>query len=104
MFHVIARVLVVTEQISVIVDSQLLLKVTIGRNKLCPESQSPVVVTFGARAETGGECEGQQIATHTVISAGDSASFFVNTATISLGCNEIICFIVSLDGVPGELH
>ena len=102
--NVIARVLVVTEQILVIVNSQLLFKVTIGRNRLCPETQSPVLVTFGATAETGGECEGQQNATHTVISSGDSASFFVNTATISLDSNEIICFIVSLDGVPGELH
>ena len=100
MLHITARVLVVTEQVSLIVNGELLLIVTVRRNRLCPETQSPVLVTFGARAETGGDCEGQQNATHMVISSGDSASFFVNSATISLNSNDIICFIVSLDGVP----
>ena len=92
-----------TEQVSLVVNRELLLIVTVRRNRLCPETQSPVLVTFGVRAETGGECEGQQNATHMVISSGDSASFFVNAADILLGSNEIVCFTISLDGVPGQL-
>jgi hypothetical protein len=84
--------------------TQFLLIVTVRRNILCPETKSPVLVTFGTRAVAGGECEIQQKATEMTISSGDSASFYGDTASISLGPDETICFIVSLDGVPGTLH
>ena len=84
--------------------TQFLLIVTVRRNGLCPETKSPVLVTFGTRAAAGGECEIQQKATEMTISSGDSASFYGDTASITLGPDETICFIVSLDGVPGTLH
>ncbi|CAI8036678.1 hypothetical protein GBAR_LOCUS20528, partial [Geodia barretti] len=34
------------------------------------------------------------------ISSGDSASFYVDVASMSLGPDETICFVDSLDGVP----
>ena len=78
--------------------------VVVRRNAYCPESLSPVLVTFGStRAVAGGQCEGQQNATEMVISSGDSASFHVSAGDIILlGPGETICFIVSLNGVPGE--
>ena len=96
MISPILSVLVVSEQIS------LMLIVTVRRNRLCPETKSPVLVTFGTRAVTGGECEIQQKATEMTISSGDSASFYVDVASMSLGPDETICFVDSLDGVPGS--
>ena len=84
--------------------TQLLLIVTVRKNALCPETKSPVLVTFGTRAVAGGECEIQQKATEMTIPSGNSASFYVDAVSISLGPDETICFIVSLDGVPGTLH
>ena len=94
------QILFIEEQTSLILNTQLLLIVTIRRNSLCPETDSPVLVTFGARPVAGGECEGQQNATEMVILSGDSESFYVEASTISLQSDDIICFIVSLDGVP----
>jgi hypothetical protein len=94
-----ARVLVVEEQV-LRFDTKTF-NVVVRRNAYCPESLSPVLVTFGStRAVAGGQCEGQQNATEMVISSGDSASFHVSAGDISLGPGETICFIVSLDGVP----
>ncbi|CAI8013188.1 hypothetical protein GBAR_LOCUS8398 [Geodia barretti] len=76
--------------------TQLLLIVTVRKNALCPETKSPVLVTFGTRAVTGGECEIQQKATEMIISSGNSASFCVDAASITLGPDETICFIISL--------
>ena len=100
----IVAVLVVSEQISLMLNTQLLFIVTVRRNEMCPETKSPVLVTFGTRAVVGGECEIQQKATEMTISSGDSASFYVDAASISLSADETICFIVSLDGVPCTLH
>ncbi|CAI8015509.1 hypothetical protein GBAR_LOCUS9598 [Geodia barretti] len=94
-------VLVVSEQISLILNTQLLFIVTVRRNGLCPETKSPVLVTFGTiRKVAGGECEIQQKSSEMTISSGDSASFYGDAAPITLGPDETICFIVSLDGVP----
>ncbi|CAI8044944.1 hypothetical protein GBAR_LOCUS24880, partial [Geodia barretti] len=98
---IVMAVLVVSEQFSLMLNTQLLFVVTVRRNRLCPETKSPVLVTFGTRAVTGGECEIQQKATEMTISSGDSASFYVDAASMSLGPDETICFIVSLDGLPG---
>ena len=96
------RVLVVAEQISLMLNTQLLLIVTVRRNRLCPETESPVLVTFGTRAVAGGgECEAQQRATEMVIPSGDFATFYVDAASISFISDEMICFIVSLHGVHG---
>ena len=84
--------------------TQLLLIVTVRKNALCPETKSPILVTFETRALTRGECEIQQKATEMTISSGNSASFCVDAASITLGPDETICFIVSLDGVPCMLH
>ena len=96
--------LVVEEKVSLILNTQLLLIVTVSRNKLCPETHSAVLVTFGARAVARGECKGQQNATQVVIASGKSVSFYVDADTISLGTDQTVCFIVSLDGVPGRLQ
>ena len=104
MIHTTAEVLVVAEQISLMLNTQLLFIVTVRRNRLCPETESPVLVTFGTRAVGGGgggECEAQQRATEMVIPSGDSATFYVDAASISFISDEMICFIVSLDGVHG---
>ncbi|CAI8036846.1 hypothetical protein GBAR_LOCUS20640 [Geodia barretti] len=94
-------VLVVAEQISLMLNTQLLFIVTVRRNGLCPETKSPVLVTFGTSREVaGGECEIEQKSSEMTISSGDSASFYGDAAPITLGPGETICFIVSLDGVP----
>ena len=92
-------ILSVEEQAPLVLDEQLILIVKVMRNRFCRETHSPVLVTFGA----GGDCQGQKNATEMVIASGTSASFYVDAATIVLEQDEIICFIVSLDGVPGEL-
>ena len=98
------EVLVVAEQISLMLNTQLLLIVTVRRNRLCPDTESPVLVTFGTRAVAGGgECEAQQRATEMVISSGDSATFYVDAAFISFRFDEAICFIVRLNGVHSML-
>ena len=105
MISPIVAVLVVSEQISLILNTQLLFIVTVRRNGLCPETKSPVLVTFGTSREVaGGECEIQQKSSEMTISSGDSASFYGDAAPITLGPDETICFIVSLDGVPGTFH
>ena len=96
------RVLAVQEQASLILNEQLLLIITVRRNSLCPETDDPVLVTFGAMAVTGGDCVGQQNTTARPIPPGTSVSFFVDAATISLGPDQIYCFNVILDGVSGE--
>ena len=98
----IVSVLLVEEQI-LRLDTPVLI-VTVRRNSECPETSSPVLVTFGARPANGGECVGQKNATSTPIPSGASASFFVNADSISLGQDDIYCFIVILDGVPGEVY
>ena len=102
MIHTTAEVLVIAEQISLMLNTQLLFIVTVKRNRLCPETESPVLVTFGTRAVgSGGECEPQQKATEIAISSENTALFYLDPSTITMGSEEEICFIVSLDGVPG---
>ena len=100
---VAVAILSVEEQAPLVLDEQLILIVKVTRNRLCPETHSPVLVTFGATLAAGGDCQGQKNATEMAIASGTSASFYVDAATIILEQDEIICFIVSLDGVPGEL-
>ena len=104
MISPIVAVLVVSEQISFMLNTQFLFIVTVRRNRLCPETKSPVLVTFGTRAVAGGECGIQHKSSEMTISSGDSASFYGGAVPITLGPDETICFIVSLDGVPGTLH
>ena len=96
------RVLAVVEQTSLRVNRQLLSIVTVRRNSECPETSSPVLVTFGARPANGGECVGQQNATATPIPPGATASFFVDAGSISLGSEEALCYVVSLNGATGK--
>ena len=96
-------ILLVEEQAPLVLDEQMIFIVTVTRNGLCPETHSPVLVTFGATPAAAGDCQGQKNVTEMVIASGTSASFYVDAATIVLEQDEIICFIVSLDGVPGEL-
>ena len=94
-----------TEKASFTLNTRVLLIVTVTRNRQCPETQSPVIVAFGSRgaeAGPGAVCEGQQNATESVIPSGDSASFYVDAADISLGPDETICFTITMNGVPGE--
>ena len=98
--HVTVRVLVVERQVLSLETQQF--DLVISRNSLCPETDSPVLVTFGAMAVTGGDCVGQQNTTARPIPPGTSVSFFVDAATISLGQDQIYCFNVILDGVTGE--
>ena len=76
--------------------------ITVRRNSQCPETSSPVLVTFGARPANGGECVGQQNATARPIPPGATASFFVDAGSISLGSEEALCYVVTLNGVTGE--
>ena len=101
MIHTTAEVLVIEEQISLMLNTQLLFIVTVRRNRLCPETESPVLVTFGTRAVGGGECEAQRKATEIAISSENTALFYLDPSTITISYEEEICFIVSLDGVPG---
>ena len=98
----IVSVLLVEEQI-LRLDTPVLI-VTVRRNSECPETSSPVLVTFGARPANGGECVGQQNATARPIPPGATASFFVDAGSIFLGQDDIYCFIVILDEVPGEVY
>ena len=99
----VVEVLAVTEKASFKLNAQVLI-VTVRRNRLCPETQSPVIVTFGSAAVAEGRCRGQLNATEMVIPSGDSASFYVDAADISLLPAETISFIVSLDGLAGEFN
>ena len=94
------HLLVIEEQI-LRVDTPMLI-VTVSRNSRCPETDDPVLVTFGARTVTGGDCVGQQNTTARPISSGTSVCFFVDAATIFLGPDQIYCFNVILDGVSGQ--
>ena len=89
-------------QVLLRLNTKLLLIVTVRKNAQCPEADSSVMVTFGAGPVAGGDCEEQWNSTEETVSSGDSASFHVDTANIFLTSNEIYCFVVSLDGVPGE--
>ena len=48
----IARPVIVEKEL--MLTTQLLLIVTVRKNALCPETKSPVLVTFGTRAVAGG--------------------------------------------------
>ena len=48
----IARPVIVEKDL--MLTTQLLLIVTVRKNALCPETKSPVLVTFGTRAVAGG--------------------------------------------------
>ena len=89
------------EQGFFIVNNKLVLILTVTKNRLCPETDSSVLVTFGARAVSGVDCEGQLNSTEIIISSGDSVTFYLDAAIIP--SDATICFIVSLDGMSGKL-
>jgi hypothetical protein len=82
------------------------LAVTVGVNSLCSGGELPVLVTFGARPEEGGACRGLQNATPSSLSPGDSASFSVDPASLTLGSDETYCYTINglsdtSGGTPG---
>ena len=78
------------------------LSVTVMVNPLCTETEYPVLVTFGARVIGSDMCEEQQNATLMLLSSGQSATFSVCKDTVTLRDNEEYCYIVSINGKPGE--
>ena len=75
-------------------DSQSL-SVSVRANKLCSEEQYTVIVTFGARSEVTGHCQGQINATAATLKPGDSTSFSVDSAHISLGPSDEYCYFIN---------
>ena len=75
-------------------DSQSL-SVSVRANKLCSEEQYTVIVTFGVRSEGTGHCRGQINTTAATLKPGDSASFYVDSAHISLGPSDEYCYFIN---------
>ena len=75
-------------------DSQSL-SVSVRANKLCSEEQYTVIVTFGVRSEVTAHCQGQINATAATLKPGDSASFSVDFAHISLGPSDEYCYFIN---------
>ena len=76
------------------------LSVNVTVNSDCPEEES-VTVTFGTRPVGDDGCNGQRNVTKD-LSPGKTATFSVNTESVSLGDGEEYCYIVHIDGVVGE--
>ena len=69
----------------------------------CPETEYPVVVTFGSRSVGADGCVGQENMTNS-LSPGQSTTISLNIDSVCLRPNEEYCYIVSLNGAPGELY
>ena len=78
------------------------LSVTVTVNPRCIETEYPALVTFGARVIGSDMCEGRENATLMLISSGESATFSVCKDTVTLRDSEEYCYIVSINGKPGE--
>ena len=75
-------------------DSQSL-SVSVRANKLCSEEQYTVIVTFGVGKTDNNNCLGQINATAATLKPGDSASFSVDSAHISLGPSDEYCYFIN---------
>ena len=75
-------------------DSQSL-NVSVRANKLCSEEQYTVIMTFGVRLKVTGHCRGQINATAATLKPGDSTSFSVDSAHISLRPNDEYCYFIT---------
>ena len=70
------------------------LSVTVRVNRLCAETGISVLVTFGARPEGGGVCEGR-INISMTLSPGNSTSFSVDCTSIPLEADETYCYFIN---------
>ena len=94
-----ARILILEEE--VLGPDTLKLNMTV--NGDCPVAEYPVLVTFGSRpVETDG-CVGRENVTNS-LSPGQSITILLNIDSVCLRPNEEYCYIVSLNGAPGELY
>ena len=69
----------------------------------CPEAMYPVLVTFGSRPVGASDCVGRENMTNS-LSPGQSTTISLNINSVCLRPNEEYCYIVSLNGAPGELY
>ena len=79
------------------------LTVTVSVNSRCP-MKCPVTVLFGTKPRSGsGDCSNiQGNVTKGPLSPGDSATFSVEAASVTLGDGEKYCYLVSLCGNISE--
>ena len=71
----------------------------------CPETPNGynVRVTFGARPVETTSCVSQKnVTAASTVRSGETVQFSVDAESVSLEPGEEYCYIVSLDGVPGE--
>ena len=94
-----ARILIVEEE--VLGPDTLRLHMTV--NGDCPAAEYPVLVTFGSKPVGASDCVGQENVTNS-LSPGQSTTISLNINSVCLRPNEEYCYIVSLNGAPGELH
>ena len=69
----------------------------------CLAAKYPVIVTFGSRQVGASDCVGRENVTNS-LSPGQSTTISLNIDSVCLRPNEEYCYIVSLNGAPGELH
>ena len=80
------------------------LSVTVSINDACEDGEYPVTVMFGTvpRTSSGG-CNFQRNVSGQVplLPGQPSTTFPVETSSITLGSDEVYCYVVFLRGVPG---
>ena len=81
------------------------LRVDVTVNAACPETKNGynVRVTFGARSVGTTSCVSQKnVTAASPFQSGETIQFSVDAESVSLEPEEEYCYIVCLDGVPGE--
>ena len=95
-FHPVAQTLAVE---SILIEqSDLSVTVTVSN---CCQLKCPVTVSFGTRPVIGGGCNVQQHLTKD-LSPGETATFSVETGSVTRESDEEYCFLSSGCGNPGE--
>ena len=95
-----ARTLIVKEEI--FRADKLGVRMTV--NGDCPQTEYPVLVTFGSKPVGTDRCVGQENVTRCPLSPGDLVSFSISSDHVSLGDGEVYCYFVSLNGTLRKPH
>ena len=97
-----ARILIATNEMLNNDDDEL--SVTMSVNEQCPSDAGyDVLVEFGTQSVDGGVCIGQMNASiMTITPGGPSVTFTVDANTVTLGDDEVYCYMTSINGTVGE--
>ena len=86
------------------------LSVTVSINDACEDGEYPVTVMFGTvpRTSSGGCNIQRNVSGQVPLRPGQRSPFTVETSSITLGPDEVYCYIVFLREIPGiylnDLH